>query len=262
MPLNVPSAVGRRLLGVCVSASLLLSGCSDGKSPVLAALSDQAGAVFHQCVPLGWVVVPVARTYYPGSDFSVYQEGVIAQPYWLGRMSRRAMATRDGREVLAMLDRLSRAGLVARDSSRGAATTFWVTRAGAPFVDSADSYADNREAYPYLCFSKIVPTTIVQQKALPDEPATAHSPERERFSVTFDWTASAPAAWANDPYIRSHSVILAPTTSPAVATLVKIGDEWVLQKLDDSNLNDPVAVNPAVWKRSGLAALHRHLDRR
>jgi len=213
-----------RFLSVCLSALLALSACGTGKSAAVAALTAQAGTLYHQCVPLGWVVVPTGRSYYPGTDFSFYQEGVIAQPYWVGRMSPRAAASPAGREVRAVLDRLSNAGLVVRDAWHGT-TWFSLTRAGAAYEWSADRLDDDREGFPYLCFSKVVPTTIVQEKVLPDEPATARSPARAAVSVTFDWTASAPAAWANDPYLRSHSVILAPTTSPATATLVKDGNE-------------------------------------
>jgi hypothetical protein len=218
----------------------MLFGCAPASKPTLfQTLSERVSQQYHRCVPLGWTVVPTAGTFYPGTNFSIYETNVIAQAFWLGRVSRRAAGRRDGREVLEILERLARAGMVNEETS-AEFTRFSLTYKAIPYFYNDDHYGSNRGAFPYLCFSRVTPTRILKQNAI------AH--ERERtLDVRFAWAPSATASWANDEYIQSHSVILAPTTSPATARLVQVEAVWRVREIHDAHFNDPVVVDPRAW---------------
>jgi hypothetical protein len=228
------------LLSFVAGTTLMFSGCVPASKPtVFEALSERVSQQYHQCVPLGWAVVPTAGSFYPGTNFSLYETNVIAQAFWLGRVSRRAASRRDGREVLEILDRLVRAGMVDKETSP-AFSRFSLTYKAIPYFYNDDHYGSNRGAFPYLCFSTVTPTRILKQNAIKHE--------RERtLDVRFAWVASASASWANDEYIQSHSVILSPTTSPATARLVEVDAVWRVREIHDANFNDPVVVDAHAW---------------
>jgi hypothetical protein len=224
-------------LGIGVA---ILSGCVPSSNPTLfQSLSERIGQQNHQCVPLGWTVVPTVGSFYPGTNFSIYQTGVIAQAYWLGGVSRRAARRRDGREVLEILERLARAGMLDEEAAP-AFTRFTLTHKAIPYLYNDDHYGSNRGAFPYLCFSTVSLTRILKQNAIEHE-------QQRTLDVRFAWIPSATASWANDEYIQSHSVILSPTTSPATARLVQVDAVWRVREIRDANFNDPVVVDPRAW---------------
>ena len=55
--------------------------------------------------------------------------------------------------------------------------------------------------------------------------------DKDLFHATFEWSPSPVAAWANNPFLRSHSVKLGPAESPVTATFADRHGEWTLVEL-------------------------------
>lgn len=234
------------LLAAAALAAVLPAACAPANDrAILDSLRAQLAEQYHDCVPLGWSPVAVAGTYYPGTSVTLYEEGVWLPARWIGRVRTRDLARPDVRAIFGVLNELTRAGLLDRTHASGA-SRYHLTVAALPFYYDESDYGNNPDHIPYLCYSTIVPQRVVAIDSVRRDRLRYGSRDEDMFHVTFAWTASPVAAWANDAFIRTHSVTLGPAESPATATFAKRHGEWALAELSAPT---PVArfVDTAVW---------------
>ncbi|MGZ3550991.1 MAG: hypothetical protein ACXVAL_02745 [Vulcanimicrobiaceae bacterium] len=200
-------------------------------------LNSDLSEQYHECVPLGWDPVPVeTRYYYEGYTSEYWEEGVWLHPYWLGLIHTSDLSDPNVRAAYYVLNALTRAGMLERTSATGASFYRLTPRAIAYYFES-NGFGNNPEHWSYLCYSRIVPRRVVWTKGVKDS----------LFRVAFEWSVSARAQWANDPFLRRHSVLLPPLSSPAVAVFAKSGDWWHITQLVTPTAMLPRTVDPAVW---------------
>lgn len=199
-----------------------------------AQLSDQ----YHECVPLGWNPQPVAGSYYPAYSAEYRENGVWLHPYWLGRVRRSDLNDPNKHLVYDVMNALVHAGLLQR-SAAGDALYYRMTLAATPYYYEANSYGNNPDHLPYLCYSRIVPQAILSRARM----------GRNAFRVKFAWQVSEAAPWANDRFLRDHSVVLPPLTNPALATFVREHGMWAIKYLATGGVAMlPRAVDVAAWR--------------
>jgi hypothetical protein len=210
-------------------------------------LSSDLSEQYHECVPLGWDPVPVGTDYYYEGYTSEYrEEGVWLHPYWLGLIHTSELSDPDARNAYDVLNALRRAGMVERANDTGAYFYRLTPRATAYYFEMND-VGNNPDHWPYLCYSSILPRRIVSTRRVKDG----------LFHVAFEWSASAPAEWANDPFIRRHSVILPPISNPAVAVFSNAGGWWHITRIVTPAFMMPRVVDPAVWLSGANSATGR-----
>ncbi|HEX8806094.1 MAG TPA: hypothetical protein VF741_04055 [Candidatus Aquilonibacter sp.] len=186
---------------------------------------------YHRCVPLGWDVEPVADTYVVGTSVEFEPNGWWLRPSWIGLVHDNEMQRKDVREAVALLDDLVSHGLVQRTHLRRIhGTEFNLTMTGMEYYFDRNRFGNNPLRESYLCYSKIVPDAIVALG---------------RGSLIFHWHESAPASWADDPVIRSRSVVLAPLQNPVEIRTSQTSPLW-LEGIANQSRN--VAVDPTVWQ--------------
>lgn len=233
---------------VLMTLSGLLATCSPtDHSVVLKQLRAQLAQQFHECVPLGWTVVPHNGLALPGVSVEINEYGngrVLLPALWLARVDVRKMARRDVRATVQLLDALARAGMLERQ--RGPHGSFYrlVPRA-MPYYFADANRGNDPDALPYLCYSTIVPDHVLWTQPVHVE-RTATSDEHV-FRAAFAWRAGPIAPWASDPFIRSHGVMLTPTRSPAVAKFVQHGSDWSIAKLYSAEPPLPLVIDTSVW---------------
>lgn len=190
-------------------------------------LDGQLATQYHSCIPLGWVPVPVAGTYYPGYSARVQDENIL----WAGSIRRSDLHRSDVRETAAVMNELVRAGMLTGDRS-SEYDRYYLTDAALPYYYGGNRYNDNPEHYPYLCYSHIVPQKVVWKEPIHRENGT------RTFHVRFTWKTSAFAAWANDAFLRERSIVLAPRerAMPTQFTECKRGWEIVMVGSPETNL--------------------------
>lgn len=215
----------------------LLSGCSPtAPRIVFNSLDAELHHQYHACIPLGWDPVPVAGYYYPGYSSEYREEGVWLHPYWIGVVYRSQLADQRVRTAQQVMNVLVREGMLERSPAHDA-MYYHLTPRALPYYFEGNSYGNNPDHLPYLCYSTIVPAKI-----LSTGPIT-----RRTFHSEFVWRTSSPAAWAMDPFLQSHSVILPPLTARVSAKFENDHGSWYLQKLWTSTPMLPRVVNPLVW---------------
>lgn len=195
---------------------------------VLAALARELRFTYHECVPLGWAPVPVHGTYYPGYTASVATYAEMLDAVWRGHVARADLRNPEALRVYTMLERLRAQGLVSREATPSA-YDYSLAPGALPYYYGASVFKDNRDSLPYLCYSTIVPTHVDWMRELG---AARHS-KAQVYTLQFSWKAGAAASWADDRYIRTHSVVLAPLTSPTTARVIFQDGEWVLANVYD-----------------------------
>lgn len=198
------------------------------RSTVLAALTAQLSSLRHACVPLGWHPVPVASSYYRGYTAHLRGSGWWLPPMWAVSIADAQLGKPDVDDVASVLNDLVQKHLLSRKRVAGGSNYFLTFQAFDYFYGS-DDYGDNAESWPYLCYSTIHPTRIRWVQKMHFE--TIGGKRRRVFHAEFDWAASAPAEWAGDAILRSHSVVLAPVASPAVAKFVDWDGDWEVAKI-------------------------------
>jgi hypothetical protein len=207
---------------------------------------------YHECIPLGWAPVRVMNSYYPGYTASLQNYAEWLDAMWIGSVHERDMQRRDVATVVNVLNRLVRAGLLIRKTSLDG-YHYYMTLAASHYFYAANLYRDNPDMVPYLCYSTVMPEKIVATG-----PVCLEQRGRKTvrvFSVTFDWKASAPAPWANDSYLHSHSVILAPTQSPASGKMVYENGNWDMASFDDRESRLPTLADPSAWPAKRLTQM-------
>jgi hypothetical protein len=240
---------------VLVAAAALAAAAPAACSPtndevILGMLRTQLAAQYHECVPLGWSPVAVAGTYYPGTTVTLYEEGVWLPARWIGRVRTRDLARRDVRAISDVLNELARAGMLVREKT-SAGSRYHLAAAAQPFFYDDSDYGNNPDHIPYLCYSTIVPQRVLSTDSVRRARLRYGSRDEDMFHATFAWTPSPIAGWANDAFLRSHSVMLGPAESPVTVTLAKRHGEWMIAELSAPT---PVAriVDTAAWPQPRL----------
>jgi hypothetical protein len=235
---------GLRLIPLALVALLLgeyfVTRKPSGDHALLASLAEELRFTYHECVPLGWKPVAVRGTYYPGYSATMTNYAEWLDAVWRGRIESAELHSRDAEEVFAVLNHLRAAGLLKRTYRRGAYDFYLTPRAFSYFYGSSE-FADNRGSMTYLCYSTITPKRIVwQQRTAP--PAAHRRSTAQWYHVEFTWKPSARAAWADDPFLRSHSVVLAPLTSPTEARVYYEDGDWYVANIYDRGWMMPALV--------------------
>src|ERR1700680_1504944 len=214
---------------------LVLSACASTPAMRNRALFDHLSFSltnqYHECIPLGWAPVPTAGTYYPGYTATLASYHEFLDAVWRGRIETGELRKPDALAVFDVLNHLVRVGMLVR-SPRGAGYDYFLTWRAIQYYFGSSNYNNNHGSLPYLCYSTIVPDRILWVQRL----SGAQSEGVTRgllYRVSFSWKASAPADWANDKILRSHSVILAPVDNPVIAKLWYYKGRWSLLNIYD-----------------------------
>lgn len=189
----------------------------------------------HRCVPLGWLPVAVAGSYYPDYSIEYRPEGVWLRPYWIGAIFNGQQNEPHIRKVAEVMDALAAVGLVQQQKIR-IGHVYRLTPKAIPYYSEDNSYGDNPDHLPFLCYTRIVPTKI----------ESLVSGTGQSLEVRFSWNETAASQWAND-YLREHSVILPPLSSPVMATLQKDQYGWQVQDLHTRFPMLGHVLNPRAW---------------
>ncbi len=228
-----------------LAASLCIVACSPTSNWVVAReLHEQLADEFHECVPLGWNPVRLDDgSLFPSYNSEITESDWYLPPPWLAQAPRN-LKTPDARVARVMLEKLAAAGMVSKETTRDGAR-YHITMAAFAYLDIRNQRGDNRMERPFLCYSKLVPHRIVWTQPIHYE-RDGHGPNRVAvFRTAFDWAPSPTAACAKDDFIQSHSVILGPTESPAIAKFVLRNKTWYIESLSGSAAGH--IVNPRVW---------------
>lgn len=202
-------------------------------------LSAQLSEQYHLCVPLGWNPQPVAGFYYPAHSVEYRENGVWLHPYWLGWILRGRLSDPNTRVTYDVLNALVRAKLLSRSSGSGG-YYYRVTMAAVPYYYENNSFGNNPDHLPYLCYSRVVPDRILISRAV----------NARAFRLQFAWHPGINAPWANDPFIRAHSVVLPPILNPATAVFSERNGTWSVQRLTTAGAMLPRPISAAAWNLS------------
>ena len=236
-----------RCRSICalLAASLLTACARTDDRAILGMLRTQLAKQYHACVPLGWTPVPNAGTYYPGVSVTMQENGVWLPAVWVARVRRRDLTRPDVRAAAAVLDELTKKDMLVRTTAPGGAR-YNLARIGWDFFYDENDFGNNPDHIPYLCYSTIVPERVVSSGPVRRERLHEQSHDEDVFRVTFTWAPSRVAGWANDAFLRSHSVDLGPTESPATATFAKRHGEWTIVQLSTPTPEGRV-IDRSVW---------------
>jgi hypothetical protein len=219
---------------------------------VLAALQRELRFTYHECVPLGWAPVPVRGTYYPGYTASAATYEDMLDAVWRGSINYADLHNAQAFEVYSMLEHLRAQGLLTRTDARSG-YRYFLSPGALPYYYGSSVFKDNRDSLPYLCYSRIVPTHIGWMRKIA---ATRGAVTGQWYTLQFSWKPSSVPRWANDPYIRSHSVLLAPLASPTTARVVFRDDDWQLANVYDRGWMLP-ALKRSAERSENVTALPR-----
>lgn len=231
-------------------AALLLTACAHAPSPgsksaLLDALSNALDKQYHACVPLGWNPVVVAGTYYPGYIASLQSYGEVWDAVWRGRIAASDVAKPTVRPVYDVLNHLVKAGLLIRKRTPFN-YDYYLTYDALPYYDDRSWYGNNNGDMQYLCYSKIVPDRIIWLQHI--QPPSDWTGPAQWYRASFAWKVGPPAAWARDPFLRAHSVMLSPMKSPATAKLFFTDKTWYVADIYDRTWMLPKVSDAAAWK--------------
>lgn len=238
----------KRVLNAVLVAVLAVACAPTDHRVILGTLQNQLGHQYHECVPLGWNPVPASGTYYPGANVQLEESGVWLPSMWLAWVDKRSLRRADVRSTVVVLDELARIGMLAKESWPAGAR-YRLTPQATPYFFAESQRGTNPEAIPYLCYSSIVPQHVVWNRPLHTELVGFAQREAQVFQAEFEWTPSPVAAWANDPIVRAHGIILSPTRSPSIATFVQNDGDWYVSKLGPSEPPLGRIVDASVWPR-------------
>ncbi|MFN2527130.1 MAG: hypothetical protein ABR584_00235 [Candidatus Baltobacteraceae bacterium] len=217
--------------------TLILGNCAPNNAwSIMRVAKDALATQPHECIPLGWDVVPVVKHYFaPGTSVELTEQGIWIPAAWIGSI-REGRSTSDVRQIRTVLAALRKAGLLQTREARES-LQYRLTPEGLKYYYDENDYKNNPAHLSYLCYSHIVPVRIVWSSPV----------KAERFRAAIAWQPSSPAQWANDPVLRAHTVVLSPTSTIVVASFVKQAHQWYLQKLDEPGIGLPEAADPKAW---------------
>ena len=230
-------------------AALLLSACAHAPTPgsqaaVLNALSNALEVQYHACVPLGWNPVAVAGTYYPGYIASRQSYEETWDAIWRGRILAANVEKPSVKPVYEVLNHLEDAGLLRRVRTP-LNYDYYLTPNALPYYYDTSWFDNNRGDMQYLCYSKIIPDRIVWVEHI-RRPSNWSGPA-QWYRASFKWRASASATWASDPFLRAHSVILAPLKSPTTAKMFYLDETWHVTNIYDHTWMMPKVSDATAW---------------
>jgi hypothetical protein len=233
----------RRSRALVLAAALLFSACAKPAGPgsqqaLLDALGTQLRFQYHNCVPLGWQPVTVAGTYYPGYIASLQSYEEFLDAIWRGRIEIKDAGKSDVSGVFESLNHLANRGMLIRKQTAGA-YDYFLTPAALPYYYGSSLYGNNKAHLQYLCYTVIVPDRIVWIQRI-NRLGISRS-HAQWYDVAFTWRTSPPESWANDPYLLSHSVVLAPLKSPTLAKMIYSRNEWYVLRIYDGTWGLPLA---------------------
>ena len=222
-----------------------LTACMSSQQLLLNAVEEQFSGQFHKCVPLGWNPLPVDGSYVPSFSVEFRERDAWLPPLWLGFLPRSAINTPNGRTAAVVLNALARSGLIEKRYMNNG-IRYNLTERAFPYYFEGNDFGDNPDHLSYLCYSRLVPDRVVSSQAV--HQLTSGRNAADAVRVAFSWRASEDAAWANDPVIQSHSVVLAPTCSPAIITLASRHGELNVDRIKYESID--ALAQPAVWESS------------
>ena len=208
-------------LGITLIALITLAACSHNAFQQL--ITDRFADQFHRCVPLGWNASSVDGAFVPDYSVEFSPHDVWLPPLWVGFVSSRIQSRPQGLLVYQLLNVLVQAGLAKSQPVRNG-IRYHLTDRAFPYYFEGNDFGNNPLHLSYLCYTKLVPDRILWTAPGRRRPGANVRTAR----VAFTWHETAAAAWAGDPLIQSHSVVLAPTRSPAVVTVSYAHGSWDL----------------------------------
>lgn len=200
---------GRLHLIVLVGATAIASCARGPDNTFQRVVAEQFAGQFHRCVPLGWNATAVDGSYVPAYSVQFSPRNVWLAPLWIGFVPSAALNGRQGTMAYEILNRLVANGMVTSERV-GSGFRFYLTQRAFPYYFEDNDLGDNPLHLSYLCYSQIVPDRVVTNG----------------LRASFTWHEGPAAPWADDPLLQSHSVILAPTRSPAVVTIAWRHGSW------------------------------------
>ena len=218
------------------ASALLDSGGPANRRFVMQTLNASLSEQYHLCVPLGWNPEPVDGYYYPAHSVEYRENGVWLHPYWLGLVHRNKLSDPNVRLTVAVLNALVRAKLVDR-ALRPQGYLYRVTMAAAPYYFENNSFGNNPDHLPYLCYSRLIPQRVVLSREV----------RGGAYRVEFVWQSGPNAPWSSDPFLRAHSVILPPVASPSSALFSRRHGNWAIERLTTGDAMLPRPVDAAAW---------------
>lgn len=223
-----------------------LTACASSSQQILLnAVEEQFNGQFHKCVPLGWNPSPVDGSYVPIFSVEFRERDAWLPPLWLGFMPRRAIDTPNGRTAVEVLNALARSGLIEQRYINNA-IRYNLTERAFPYYFEGNDFGDNPDHLSYLCYSRLIPDRVVSSQAV--HQLTNGRNAADAVRVAFSWHASEDDAWANDPVIQSHSVVLAPTRSPAIIILASRHGELNVDRVKYEPID--TLAQPSIWESS------------
>ncbi|MBV8282765.1 MAG: hypothetical protein JO347_12005 [Candidatus Eremiobacteraeota bacterium] len=171
-------------------------------------------------------------------------------PKWAGIIEGRDLARPDTRQAFDLLNDLARVGMVQRRNERGA-FSYHLTWSALQYYFEGTEYGNNPEGLSFLCYSRIVPESVLWNEPIHAEQIAGV--KMDAFRAAIKWAPSPPASWADDAFIRAHSVMLVPANAPLVVKFVRVGDVWETHyESPTSAVPHLLFVNPRAWPRSDL----------
>lgn len=215
-------------------AVLGLAACqSDKSAAMLEYMTGVMASSYHACVPIGWEPVPTDNTYLVGAESEIEQPEAWIGAIWMGFIPKSALARPRAQAIYRTLHELEKVGLVEHYQVAGG-YHFNLTLRALPYFYDGDPLGSNPLRAEFLCYSEIVPDSIVSVQD------SANGETRVKFS----WHESPDAPWVNYA-LRSYSVLLAPTQNPATAIFSKRIGRWRGLRIDISSGNQ--LVDKSVW---------------
>ena len=226
----------------------ILAACApNDPRVVLKALNTQLAEQVHECVPVGWDPVPVqAGVFYRGYSAEYVPEIKWLPAQWIGTVQSKYLAEPEVRQSFDLMNELVRAQMLERSAMPGG-FRYNLTKSALDYYWERDSYRDNPGGQPYLCYSRIIPERVLWSQPVHIELDRDGRPIQV-FRAEFTWRSSPGADWANSASLRSHSVILPPIESPAIAKFVNDDGDWVIQNVYAPTPTLPRVADASVWR--------------
>lgn len=221
-----------------------LTACALSSQQILLnAVEEQFSGQFHKCVPLGWNPLPVDGSYVPTFSVEFRERDAWLPPLWLGVLPSSAANTPNGRTAAEVLNALAHSGLIEKRYMHNA-IRYNLTERAFPYYFEGNDFGNNPDHLSYLCYSRLEPDRIVSSQVVHRSVSGRNAADAVR--VAFSWHASEEDAWAKDPVIQSHSVVLAPTRSPAIIVLASRHGELTVDRAKYEAID--TLAQPAVWE--------------
>ena len=240
-------ALAPAMAAVIVAAS---SGCSVQSSTALIHAFGQRFP-YYACVPLGWVPIPAPdKSYEVGYSAQTDDSSWYLPAKWVANIDRSSTKRPDVKAEFDLLTHLVDAGVLQMSVARDR-FTFHLTLNGLPNYYDDDEFGNNPLHEPFLCQSRIVPGAILWREPVHAEMIAGV--DRSVFRAAFSWSHGQPANWANDPFVASHSAILAPFGGPIVVRFVQGSDGlWEMDQLEGAGTPRIDFTDRAAWPRSNF----------